>query len=655
MKAESVVGDRKCDDGVGGTNQLNCFAYNFDNSDCNPEYQLIPRTTPRPMVECQESPLPGEWKRKDTGYCSKLSKDGTNCVESYDSTCQGPRKDCTFLRCCVAKVRGLNYWGEDCVAFGTLTNCTYELERVLDDLQAAELPLDARATYDTLKPRRRPTGELMVDCNKPGCNNITKAFKLNPFTNMMTTNRVCPVQELEDGLPCWDGPFEVTGVMDVLRECQAGDFEWNFCIGKKTIDGRPFKKCCNFLYTIPSGAMECRFMGIAQGTCGESLDELARNLSTSDYTRIGSLTVMNDCETPYCNHPMDEYSGCPQVVIKKPEITDFLRPTIEPDLKTLLKGSKPAPEVPPPWGLIGGLSAVPFVLVCVAMVIMRCMREPPDPIYHTSKAKVVAHDTFIEPQQDTFKEPALQGLAYGRVEPRPFALRNIMKEKEVVVSALNQLPEHAVPEATNAAWVDNIVFETSLSRPQPGEVLELPPVPPVAQGTTWSGEGRVVPLEKITRAAILAPSSRATSEAEGHQALSQSGTQSRYGTSVRGTSIGSRSVSRSRPSSSSKRSRGGPGSDSSRSVLSDSAYSHSGHPLSLAGIEDYDSESEEGYGAELPAPPTEVVQPEIGYVEPSISGLALNQVSVGNLHRPAAVARMMRKQSAGNGIPQVAT
>lgn len=81
---------------------------------------------------------------------------------------------------------------------------------------------------------------------------ITEEFILNPFTGYFTDQRVCPVQESTDrGYECFEGPFEQTGVTDVLTQCQDGRFEWNFCKNRKSYDGRPFAVCCSFLFLNP--------------------------------------------------------------------------------------------------------------------------------------------------------------------------------------------------------------------------------------------------------------------------------------------------------------------------------------------------------------------------------------------------------------------
>lgn len=655
---EDVVGDGICDNGLFGTNSLDCFAYNFDNKDCDPEFVQVVGTTVRPIVECQQSCTFGDWKRKDCQQCSKLSDDGLTCLASYDESC-GTGRECSFLNCCVAKVTGVNYWGEDCIAYGTTTNCTYELEHVLDELQFVQLPMDARAQYDPLKDRPRPEGELLVDCNRDRCNEITTEKKINPFTGLEMQERFCPVEESPlPGLNCYIGPFDVVGVTNVETQCQDQKFEYNFCKGTRSIDGRPFERCCNFLYINAQDAVECRMEGVAQGTCDVFLQELIFNKSASIWTTISNALVIQECFTDYCNNPMDEAFGCPQIVDKAPAITDGIRPTDEPSLEQILKGSVERPPDPPPWGLIGGLCAIPFALVCMVWFVSKVFAAPPEPLWHSTSAKVVADDTFIEPTQDHYTHGKLRShlnseLTYGKVEARPFGLQ-LQKDEEIVIPyALRQHPDVAVPEATNASWTDAIAFEANLEKCEPDEIHQLPAV---AKGTTFTGAGNFQPLENIdaaghkkeatgtSRPQRTLRSSTEASESEGHQALVIPGSERKPLGSGRIASTGRSHAISDRPSRD-------PGTTRSASSVSQSLSAYRG---AIVEADDDDDESVM-YQADLPEPPTPPPVPEIGHVEPSVSGLALNQVSVGNLHRPAAVARMMRKQQGHPGAPRVAT
>ena len=45
----------------------------------------------------------------------------------------------------------------------------------------------------------------------------------------------------------------------------------------------------------------------------------------------------------------------------------------------------------------GGLSSIPFAMVCIAMALSKAgvFKEAIEPLFHSSKATVVAEDTFI--------------------------------------------------------------------------------------------------------------------------------------------------------------------------------------------------------------------------------------------------------------------
>eukprot|EP00913_Durusdinium_trenchii_P010058 g9438.t1 len=191
---------------------------------------------------------------------------------------------------------------------------------------------------------------------------------------------------------------------------------------------------------------------------------------------------------------MDELQGCPAMVNKEPLITDGIRPTEEPGLEQLLEGAVDRPPEPPPWGLIGGLLSKPLgpsqgphrgppsELNCSRLGVFR---EAIEPLFHSSKATVVAHDTFIEPQKDLMVNGlGIESKTYGRVEPRALGLRKLHEEDQVLPLALRQKAENAVPEAANAAWVDEVVKEAEIQRerPQLKDTVVLP-------GTTYTGEG----------------------------------------------------------------------------------------------------------------------------------------------------------------------
>ncbi|CAE7723542.1 unnamed protein product, partial [Symbiodinium pilosum] len=124
-------------------------------------------------------------------------------------------------------------------------------------------------------------------------------------------------------------------------------------------------------------------------------------------------------------------------------------------------------------------------------------KEAIEPLFHSSKATVVAEDTFIEPQKDLMTSGTkglAQDLTYGRVEPRPLGLRSQLGKDKVVPLALKQKAETAVPEAANAAWVDAIVAEAQIQQVAPNEIH---PLPDVLEGTTYTREGAICLPEEL--------------------------------------------------------------------------------------------------------------------------------------------------------------
>ncbi|CAJ1408381.1 unnamed protein product [Effrenium voratum] len=457
-------------------------------------------------------------------------------------------------------------------------------------------------------------------------------FIMNPFTGLLTDQRVCPVQESPElGFECFEGPFDQIGVTDVLTQCQDGRFEWNFCKNRKSIDGRPFTACCSFLYLNSRGTAECQFMGTAQGSCETLLQELERNRSISAYTRIGNQQILKTCSMDSCNNPDDVVAGCPAVVNKEPAITEGLRSTLQPSREDMLQGSQDRPPEPPPWGLIGGLSAVPFVLVCVAMVLSKLgvFKEAIDPLFHSSKAIVVASDTFIEPQRDLIVSGTgvdTKPLAYGRVEPRAVGLKKIQEEEKVLPLALRQKAADAVPEAANAAWVDAVVTEAMVQRETP-----LLHGTHVLAGTTYTGEGVICLPEELDmpymerQALALNHPSALSDRTKSYDELTI--TTQHQAVSVSGAPLSSR-MHTSRTSKSGVRT----ASKLTQRTTLTSEYSTdlvaiTERTLSQGGTLEEQILHQEA----LPEPPTELAAPEMGHVEGSISGLVLSPVSVGQL------------------------
>eukprot|EP00435_Cladocopium_sp_Y103_P022889 s2074_g5.t1 len=325
------------------------------------------------------------------------------------------------------------------------------------------------------------------------------------------------------------------------------------------------------------------------------------------------------------------------------------RTTLRPTREQLLEGSVERPPEPPPWGLIGGLLSVPFALICIAVLLSKLgvFREAVEPLFHSSKAVVVAHDTFIEPQTDLMVNGlGIETKTYGRVEPRALGLRKEKEDQEVIPLALRQRPENAVPEAANAAWVDEVVKEASIQ----DEVPQLNGTM-VLHGTTFSGAGVICSHEELdmpyTESHVLALTSGAHHSHSSDRSKSMDDLGSQHQSVVSGLPSLSNTA---------RSARGANRSTSKLTSISDltlmtgiTGVTVTERPLSSQGLDDDDVLHQET----LPEPPTEVVLPEIGHVEGSVSGLVLNPVSVGNLHRPAAAAKRLRQQ--GASVPRVAT
>merc|ERR1719329_1050463 len=111
-------------------------------------------------------------------------------------------------------------------------------------------------------------------------------------------------------------------IQDPRFECQDGGYEWNFCVNRKTFDGRPFQRCCAFAYLNAQSQSECRFVGLPGGTCDDYLEILRYELSASSFTAISNTLTLNDCEGDRCNDPWDIDLGCPEMVVEFPALTE---------------------------------------------------------------------------------------------------------------------------------------------------------------------------------------------------------------------------------------------------------------------------------------------------------------------------------------------
>eukprot|EP00933_Yihiella_yeosuensis_P037468 TRINITY_DN31411_c0_g1_i1.p1 TRINITY_DN31411_c0_g1~~TRINITY_DN31411_c0_g1_i1.p1 ORF type:complete len:1145 (+),score=169.04 TRINITY_DN31411_c0_g1_i1:103-3537(+) len=647
---EANVGDRVCDNGLLGTRVFTCPAYNNDNEDCDKEPNEYLLTTPRPEIECRVDCPPGQFHRKDCSVCAKKSPDGEHCLSSRENAT-------TFLGCCTARLTNVNYWKSDCITYGTMTNCTADLTRILEDMNSRRLPWDVSASRDKRMPDYfyKTSGYVLSECNKDGCNEVTKEFIVNPFTGFDTKTRVCPTEEAEKftgpgaedlpnrkkGFQCYVGPWELTGLTDVAFGCQK--FKWNFCTDRKTWDGRPFSKCCTFLYINAKGKGECRFTGLAQGTCEGYLNELSFNLSTSPYTAISDGQVLMDCAGDNCNNPMDEDFGCPQMVVEKPRLSEKLRPTDEPTMEVILKGSKMRVPPGPNWGLIGGLCSLPCLLICVALGASRYFVRVDQLIFHTEKAEIKADDTFVEPTRDDVRGPDfLRDTSFQKLGPRPFALTSQFADDKLVGKSLWQDPDKVAPEALDAAWADSMAVHAKHLGLDPNDPAIIDDFPEVDPNTTFTGAGRWKDAlysddeedDSDDDISLYSPSQAARPSTAGTDSIALPGQ-----TDSRPVSSMAPSNRTSRRSSSKASTGSGSKSRSLRSFKSKRSTKSRKH-----------SQASSNLRVVKPQPPTAMLTYTMGEVEDSPSGLQLPVAPTGRTAgRPAAAAKMMR-----DGLPRVA-
>uniref|UniRef100_A0A7S4RBE6 PA14 domain-containing protein n=1 Tax=Alexandrium monilatum TaxID=311494 RepID=A0A7S4RBE6_9DINO len=454
---EGVVGDKVCDNGrrtsLGVRKLLTCAAYNFDNYDCEPPDPPPPLVN-RPRYQCHVSCPSGNFRRRDCTLCPGKhvqSQNGPFCSESFVG-------NLSFIRCCAAKLRGVEYWGQDCVAFGTTTRCNETLVDVLDALRSTEPSLDWKAARkDGSQPF--PTGELTQDCEGDYCNKITTAFVLDRWSLLPTDQPVCPIQESkQNGTECFVGPWEATYLKDPFTECQQGRYKWNFCRNRKTVDGRPFARCCSFVYLNAQGAGECRFVGVAEGTCERYIVKY-REKYRGTFFSISNPNVLNDCAGDLCNDPTDPDKGCPSKV-------DYDHPfTLGDRLKGPVDWSRVKADVEQHPGEINWVAifipvAGVLFLGSAALVYRRSLKVTEESPWHSSRAKVLGKDTFVEPERDPH-DPNAPG--YHVVKPRPPALKAIIHQDKVKPKALFLDPDVACQEAAISAEADREAREAAIT------------------------------------------------------------------------------------------------------------------------------------------------------------------------------------------------
>lgn len=172
-----------------------------------------------------------------------------------------------------------------------------------------------------------------------------------------------------------------------------------------------------------------------------------------------------------CNDPSDPVDGCPDFVIKRPDQTAHVLPP-EIRVKSLdeMLDDPDAPSQrkdPPPWGVIGGCAGAIVVICAATLLILRAMRPAPEPLYHSRAAKVVAEDTFVEPQGDSklAAEVAKHGASagnFGVVKPRPHALVTFL-----------EATKRRVPRAVQFGWSHQADEQIPKVDPETGDIYYL--------------------------------------------------------------------------------------------------------------------------------------------------------------------------------------
>lgn len=357
-----------------------------------------------------------------------------------------------FSNCCVAKLSNVEYWGIDCLAFGAVNDCQTAMTELLTEMNYAPKALDWLALGGA---QQFVQGTLMTDCPTLSCNTITSDFYVNSYTLEFTDQPICPVAEsVSPGVECYVGPWQVTlNVNNPLTDCQDGSFDMNFCKNRKTMDGRPFVRCCTFAYINSQGLGKCNFTGLASGTCQSYVGLLQSALDVSAYTAISSPLVLNECTQDGCNDPTDAEIGCPSVVDYNPPQSAGIVSTAPPELQSV--GS--VPDDGPPWAVMGIVASGILLLMALAGLYYYNSLEKPEPLFHTAGAKVIAEDVFIEPSQDHVLGKMLHDAPnHGVVHPRPHALREILNEQRGVrlPQALRMPPQMVAAEAAVASYAD---------------------------------------------------------------------------------------------------------------------------------------------------------------------------------------------------------
>ncbi|CAE8605756.1 unnamed protein product [Polarella glacialis] len=322
-----------------------------------------------------------------------------------------------------------------------------------------------------------------------------------------------------------------------------------------------------------------------------------------------------------------------------------LVPTDEPDLAYILKGSVPAPPPSPSWVLIGGLIAIPIFLVVIASVLRVALKEEVLNIFMSKKVKVVADDTWVEPETDKSNNTpgVLKDVQFGVIKPRTWAFKQTMPQHQVAQApmALRIHPDDAVPEATGAAWADTIAREASLYRVKPESIAECPHQ---WKDTTYTGWGNPEEEDYDDNASTLP----ADEKEEGTRR--SGGSASKKTRSVRSAGT---SVSASQAAGTSRRAESLRGAGRARSRApsegrSSATGTQGGGGKSVTYEDEHSDEDSDD-----PLPPPCLALPSCGEVEPNLAGELPSPIHPGRMARPPAAAKMLREYA--GGMQRVAT
>lgn len=506
---EFMVGDSVCDDGrSANTYDFLCDPWLNDNNDCLEQAPVFV-TTPIPRIQCLHNPPAMEFMHHYFEACARpyanlcsLSELGGCVLDPAD-----PLK-CQFVECCMATLTGWEYWGEECYAYGVTEGwtCTTYLEHLLGlwrSIPLEDLELYARATPDN-PAYGLVNGTVLSSCTANNCNSVPIEMVPHPQTGLPTEQRQCPLAEAEeDGLACFEGPWDVTGVENPFVECHVG-YHWNFCFSRKTPEGKPLARCCSFSFTNARRERTCMFYGVPAGaTCELYAEVYQENVSYNLYTAISDVFIKYDCAGEMCNDPNVESesfteNGCPHVVDTDPEVTraartdDSGRP---PTYDEIIAGTTDGSGFYINWAVVATilaglvlLAAFVYVLYLLATdpeilgitlekpkggKVMEMSKDPVHGWFHGPKAKVLCNDTFIDMEKDW-----QDGTGnYHVIKPREGALRQSLEDSRRLPRALRQDPAVVTPQVRALAQAEAnrlLALEHELTAPLPPKPKKAP-------------------------------------------------------------------------------------------------------------------------------------------------------------------------------------